>query len=174
MTDHARRRPSKPLVVLLALGVLLVAAFAGVALAKQPASLKVGTAQNTTLGKRILVTTKGRTLYTLSAEVHGRFICTPKSCLAVWKPLVLKKGQHATGVTHLGVVTRPDGRRQATFNGRPLYTFQQDKKKGDANGEGFKDVGTWHAAVAPKSKKASSPAPTPTTPTTPTTPGYSY
>ena len=34
-----------------------------------------------------------------------------------------------------------------TFEGRPLYTFDGDSKKGDANGEGFKDVGTWHAAT---------------------------
>jgi predicted lipoprotein with Yx(FWY)xxD motif len=182
MSDHAHRRPSLPLAGLLALGaallvlaiVLLAGAGAGPAHAAKVASVKIGTAQNKTLGKRILVTSKGRTLYTLSAEVHGKFICTPKSCLSVWKPLVLRKGQHATGVAHLGVVVRPDGRRQATYNGRPLYTFQQDTKKGDAKGEGFKDVGTWHAAVAPKSKKASSPAPQPTTPTTPSGGGYGY
>ena len=40
------------------------------------ATLKVSTAQNATLGKRILVTTGGRTLYSLSAETRGRFICT--------------------------------------------------------------------------------------------------
>lgn len=41
---------------------------------------------------------------------------------------------------------RPDGRRQVTFRGLPLYTFDGDAKKGAANGEGFRDVGTWHAA----------------------------
>jgi predicted lipoprotein with Yx(FWY)xxD motif len=33
-----------------------------------------------------------------------------------------------------------------TFRGAPLYTFYLDHKRGDAGGEGFKDVGTWHAA----------------------------
>ena len=34
-----------------------------------------------------------------------------------------------------------------TFKGRPLYSFAGDSKAGDVNGEGIKDVGTWHAAV---------------------------
>lgn len=114
------------------------------------AALKVSTAQNATLGKRIVVTTSGRTLYTLSAETNGTFICRDSSCLSTWPPLLLRAGQKATGVAHLGAIKRPDGRRQATYRGRPLYRFSTDHKKGDAKGDGFHDVGTWHAAVAPE------------------------
>ena len=46
-----------------------------------------------------------------------------------------------------------------TFKGRPLYSFDGDSKVGDVNGEGIKDVGTWHAAVT--AKAASSPEPQP-------------
>lgn len=112
-------------------------------------TLKISTAQNATLHKRILVTTSGRTLYSLSAETHGRFICTG-SCLSTWPPLILKAGAKPVGVRGLGSIKRPDGRRQATYKGKPLYRFASDAKKGDAGGEGFRDVGTWHAAVAPK------------------------
>ena len=39
-------------------------------------SALVKTAHNATLGRTILVTRNGLTLYSLSAERHGRFICT--------------------------------------------------------------------------------------------------
>ena len=29
----------------------------------------------------------------------------------------------------------------------PVYTFSGDSKKGEANGEGLKDVGVWHAVT---------------------------
>ena len=102
-------------------------------------------ARNAKLGEIILTNLKGRTLYTLSAEVKGRFICTG-ACLSTWHPLVVPQGVKPLGPTRLGLVKRPDGRMQVTFKGRPLYTFDGDTKAGQANGEGFKDVGTWHAA----------------------------
>jgi predicted lipoprotein with Yx(FWY)xxD motif len=126
--------------------------------ARSGATLKVATAQNATLHKRILVTTSGRTLYSLSAETHGRFICTG-TCLSNWPPLILRGGAKPTGVRGLGSIRRPDGRRQVTYRGKPLYRFAQDAKKGDANGEGFRDVGTWHAAPAPKGSASHSPPP---------------
>jgi predicted lipoprotein with Yx(FWY)xxD motif len=117
--------------------------------ARAAATLRVSTAQNATLGKRILVTSGGRTLYSLSAETRGRFICTG-TCTADWPPLILRGGAKPAGVSGLGSIKRPDGRRQVTYKGKPLYRFDMDRKKGDVNGEGFRDVGTWHAAVAPR------------------------
>ena len=49
---------------------------------------------------------------------------------------------------------------QVSYKGAPLYTFVRDTKPGETNGEGFKDVGVWHAttvgaaAAAPKSKSS--------------------
>jgi predicted lipoprotein with Yx(FWY)xxD motif len=86
-------------------------------------------------------------------------------CLSVWHPLVVAKGTRPTGKVMLGTIRRPDGRMQVTFKGAPLYTFTQDTKAGQTNGEGFKDVGVWRAttvgaaAAAPQSKPS---------------PGYSY
>jgi predicted lipoprotein with Yx(FWY)xxD motif len=124
----------------------------------------VKTAKNTKLGKTILVGLNGHTLYHLSVEKNGKFICTNKTCLSLWHPLVVRKGVKPAGVTALSTVRRPDGRRQVTFRGGPLYFFVQDKKRGDVNGEGFKDVGTWHAASL-KAGSSSAPPPTPTTTT---------
>jgi predicted lipoprotein with Yx(FWY)xxD motif len=146
---HLRVRPLAVVLVAVALALGALTALAVDAFAKRGGSVHVHAAQNATLGKRIVVTASGRTLYTLSAETHGRFICT-RACLADWHPLKVPAGGNVEGVAKLGTIKRPEGSRQATFNGRPLYTFDMDRKKGDVTGEGFKDVGTWHAAVAPR------------------------
>jgi predicted lipoprotein with Yx(FWY)xxD motif len=132
-------------------GISLLAALALVAGGAEAAStLKLKATFNETLGTRIVVTPKGRTLYLLRGERDGRFLCTSGACLATWPPLILKKGVKPVGVARLGVVKRPDGRRQATYKRHPLYRFAADYAKGDVGGEGFVDVGTWHAARAPK------------------------
>ena len=118
----------------------------------------VMTATNKTLDKKILVNRKGMTLYSLSVERNGKFICTG-ACLSLWKPLTIAKGAVATGVAHLSTVKRPDGRRQVAYRGGPLYTFVQDKRAGDVKGNGFKDVGVWRVATV----SAAAPAPAPTT-----------
>lgn len=110
--------------------------------------------ENTALKEMVLTTNKGKTLYSLSVEKHGKFICTG-GCLSVWKPLVVPAGVTPKGPVKLGTVKRPDGRTQVTYKGRPLYSFNADKP-GEANGEGLKDVGTWHAA---KVSDVSSPPP---------------
>lgn len=113
--------------------------------------------KNATLEATVLTNNKGKTLYSLSVEKNGKFICTG-GCLSLWKPLVVAKGVKPKGPVKLGTVKRPDGRTQVTYKGRPLYSFNADKP-GEANGEGLKDVGTWHAAKV--SKASSAPAPTP-------------
>ncbi|HEX4465111.1 MAG TPA: hypothetical protein VH042_10775 [Solirubrobacterales bacterium] len=107
-------------------------------------------------GKRVLAAANGHTLYSLSVEKKGRFVCTQSSgCLALWKPLLVPSGGSVVGPMNLklGSIKRPDGGRQVTYRGRPLYTFTEDHGPGKANGEGFKDVGTWHAVAVPKSKR---------------------
>jgi len=143
-------------------GVLFVAGLAAAAMALGSGTRVhvVTTAHNATLGKTVLVTTKGRTLYSLSAERNGRFICTDKTCLSFWKPLVVPAGATPTGAAHLATIKRPDGRRQVTYTGGPLYTFSGDHARGDAKGEGFKDVGTWHAVAV--GHGSGSPSPTTT------------
>ena len=104
-------------------------------------------------GRTILVNRHVMTIYHLSVERKGHFICTTGACLAEWHPLVVARGVTPTGVKSLSLVKRPDGRRQVAYKGGPLYTFDEDKKPGDTNGNGFKDVGTWHViAVAGQSQ----------------------
>lgn len=158
---HSLTLPRPPLRLavigaLLALA-LLVAVGAPQVLA-QSSKRVAAEAENPTLGKTVLTTTKGRTLYSLSVERRGRFICTA-SCLSVWHPLLVAAGVRPTGPVKLGTVERPEGGTQVTYKGRPLYRFGGDAKAGQANGEGIKDVGTWHAASPPRT--AAEPAPQP-------------
>jgi predicted lipoprotein with Yx(FWY)xxD motif len=153
---------SRPKLIPIRLALLATAAVALLLpLAVQAATQSVvKESENATLGQTVLTTNKGKTLYSLSVEKNGKFICTG-GCLSLWKPLVVSKGVKPKGPVKLGTVKRPDGRIQVTFKGRPLYSFNADKP-GEANGEGLKDVGTWHAAKV--SKTSSSPTPAPENP----------
>lgn len=79
------------------------------------------------LGKTVLVNRAGMTLYSLSAETRGRFICT-SGCVSTWHPLLVRRGQKPTGAHSLGTIRRPNGQTQVTYRGRPLYTFAGDNK----------------------------------------------
>jgi predicted lipoprotein with Yx(FWY)xxD motif len=153
--------PQPVRVALLAALALLLALAAG-ASASGSGKVVAKEGQDAILGATVLTRTNGHTLYSLSVEKHGRFVCTG-GCLGTWKPLVVAAGMKPKGPVKLGTVRRPDGRTQVTFKGRPLYSFDGDAKPGEANGEGFKDVGTWHAAkvAAASAPPAPEPAPTP-------------
>jgi predicted lipoprotein with Yx(FWY)xxD motif len=107
----------------------------------------VKTTSNSSVGGTILVDSHGMTLYHLSGEQNGKFICTSSACVAVWHPLTVAAGNTPTGVSSLATVKRPDGSVQVTYKGTPLYTFAQDQSPGQASGQGIKDVGTWHAVT---------------------------
>jgi len=109
----------------------------------EASSAVVKSASNSTLGT-ILVNGQGLTLYHLSAEQNGKFICTSSACTSVWHPLTVASGSAPSGeVGSLGTVKRPDGTLQVTYKGMPLYTFVQDRQSGEVKGQGIKDVGTW-------------------------------
>jgi predicted lipoprotein with Yx(FWY)xxD motif len=92
----------------------------------------------------ILVNSSGMTLYHLSAERGGKFICSNSACTGIWHPLTVSAGSSPHGeVGSLSTVKRADGTTQVTYNGDPLYTFAQDQQPGETKGQGIKDVGTW-------------------------------
>jgi predicted lipoprotein with Yx(FWY)xxD motif len=118
----------------------------------------------------ILVNAQGMTLYSLSAERNGKFICTSSACLGVWHPLTISAGSAPSGaVGSLGTVKRPEGTVQVTYKGMPLYTFAQDTQAGQTNGQGIKDVGTWSVI-----RTGSGSAPSTSTTSSGGSGGYSY
>lgn len=130
-------------------------------------SVLVKSAPSAKLGSTVLVDAQGRTLYHLSAEQNGKFICTSAACVNVWHPLTVSSGAKPNGtVGSLGEIKRPGGGLQVTYKGMPLYTFAQDTGAGQANGQGVKDVGTWMAVTTSSSAKSA-----PATPAAPVSSG---
>jgi predicted lipoprotein with Yx(FWY)xxD motif len=102
----------------------------------------------------VLVDNEGAALYAAEQEADGTVACVD-SCASIWVPLTLDGGQ-PTGSDglgqDLGVVMRPDGGRQVTFDGRLLYSFAEDTGPGVVTGNGFSDTFgdqpfTWHVAT---------------------------
>jgi predicted lipoprotein with Yx(FWY)xxD motif len=99
----------------------------------------------------VLVDADGKALYTADQEAGGMVKCTG-ACLQFWNPLTIQ-GQPTGSVNGgtLGVLTRPDGKTQVTFNGDPVYRFAEDQS-GTLNGNGVNDAFggqqfTWHAVT---------------------------
>jgi predicted lipoprotein with Yx(FWY)xxD motif len=141
----------------------------------EAASGGVKTASNATLHTTVLVNSQGLTLYHLSGEAAGKFICTSSACLQIWHPVPASTVAASSGVSSLGTVKRPDGTEQLTYNGTPVYTFAPDKKAGEVGGQGVKDVGTWTAVTTSPSGTAASTgsAPAPAAPAS-SGGGYAY
>ena len=106
-----------------------------------------------TTAARILVTSRGRTLYVFAPDPKGKSTCYG-TCAKYWPARLVPAGTTpAAKVAGLpgtfGVAARTDGTQQLTYDGAPLYTFAGDKKAGDMNGQGL-DVagGYWWVVVA--------------------------
>ena len=127
------------------------------------ANVNVG---QTALGA-VLVNSQGRTLYHLTTDSATKITCTGP-CASTWPPLVVASGQQpqaGAGVTGtLTAVDRPDGTKQAAFDGQPLYTYSGDSKTGDTNGEGI--GGVWHVIKVSASSSGAGATPAVTSPTT--------
>lgn len=101
----------------------------------------------------VLVDSAGKALYTPDEESGGVVHCTG-DCLSIWAPLTLKSGTPTgpAGGPALAVLDRPDGPKQVTAAGRPLYTFSFDAA-GQVTGDGVTDSFgsehfTWHVVHA--------------------------
>ncbi|KAF4405058.1 MULTISPECIES: SCO0930 family lipoprotein [Streptomyces] len=74
-------------------------------------------------------------------------------CLKTWPAVPAVDVSSTSGIDAelLGEVTRPDGTKQLTVAGWPMYRYAKDTEPWQTNGQGV--GGTWHAA-APDGKKA--------------------
>ncbi|MGH2745383.1 MAG: hypothetical protein ACRDN8_23415 [Thermoleophilaceae bacterium] len=92
-------------------------------------------------GSDVLVDSRGRTLYSAEVEESGGIRCTGP-CTSFWDPVgaSAKESDLASEDLNLdlGVVTRPGGDRQLSYNGLPLYTFTEEGP-GQLDGDGFVD-----------------------------------
>ena len=99
-------------------------------------------------GATVLTNAKGFTLYWFVPDTATKSNCNG-SCAHFWPP-VKGPATAGSGVTgKLGVITRSDGSKQATYVGHPLYTYVGDTAPGQAKGNGLNlSGGVWHEMTA--------------------------
>jgi len=153
--------------VVLALVTLAVAGCGGVAAGPPPPTPTpvrplLTEASDATLGQ-VLVDAKGYTLYFFVPEQGTKIVCTG-DCVMTWRPLMATgAGQPVSTVPLPGVlstVNRPDGGRQVTYAGWPLYTYAKDAAPGATAGQGA--AGEWFVAEATVTEATPTPTPPPT------------
>ena len=137
---------SRALVVFVVLAALAVVVSTGVAATRKGALVR---GSKTPLG-RILVDSRGRTLYLFEKDKSRKSMCSG-SCATFWPPLLTSgKPRAGAGVKAalLGTIRRAGGARQVTYGGHPLYTFKLERA-GQTRGEGLTDFGPPFYAVSP-------------------------
>jgi predicted lipoprotein with Yx(FWY)xxD motif len=91
------------------------------------------------VGQKVLVDSKGRTLYLFVPDGTGSQTQVPTQFKANWPQLTTAAPVAGAGLdmTKLAVHTQTDGARQVSYNGHLLYTFINDMAPGDTNGQGL-------------------------------------
>ena len=94
------------------------------------------------LAAGMLTDAKGMTLYVFDKDTKDKSSCYD-ACAKLWPQYLVKEGKETgAGWTQ---AKRKDGSIQWVYDGRPLYFFADDKKAGDAKGNGMN--GVWHTAA---------------------------
>jgi predicted lipoprotein with Yx(FWY)xxD motif len=79
---------------------------------------------------KVLFAGNGRVLYLFTSDTAGTSNCSGE-CAAAWPPFYARgKLVAGDGVNRklLGRTTRPDGRKQVTYKGHPLYFYVHDPR----------------------------------------------
>jgi len=96
---------------------------------------------------RILFDGRGRALYAFTRDRRGGRSRCYGACAKAW-PVYFAKGRALAGKgvrqSLIGATRRRDGRRQVTYNGRPLYYYVGDKSPGQILCQNVDEFGgTW-------------------------------
>jgi predicted lipoprotein with Yx(FWY)xxD motif len=105
---------------------------------------------STSLGN-VLVDSQGRTVYLFQKDSGTKSACSG-ACAAAWPPVRTSvKPTVGSGLAASKVRTtaRSDGKPQVTYNGHPLYLFQNDQNAGDTNGQGVSAFGAAWYVISP-------------------------
>jgi predicted lipoprotein with Yx(FWY)xxD motif len=125
--------------------------------ASASASASGGALSMTTInGTAVVTNAGGKTLYWFVPDTSATSKCTG-ACATYWPPVLgpVTAGSGVTGT--LGVITRPDGTMQATYDGHPLYTYVADSGPGQAKGNGLNlSGGVWWEMTVSGAKPATS------------------
>jgi|GEM_PF-1104105 len=105
-------------------------------------TIAVKVATHSTLGS-YLTDENGRALYVFTKDSANTSACN-EQCLLKWPVFAPEKNTMDPSLSagDFGVITRADGRSQATFKTYPLYYYVSDNNPGDVNGQGV--GGVWY------------------------------
>lgn len=95
---------------------------------------------------KILADSEGKSLYFFSKDSKNVSNCPDGSCTDIWpvfyeENLTLDQGLVASD---FGTIIRPNGAKQITYKGWPLYYFHNDVSQGDVLGDKVNNV--WYVA----------------------------
>src|SRR4051794_33191291 len=131
------------LLTTIAFGMVVAATAAAFAFAGSTASGRTKLAVGKTGLGRILVDSKGITLYDFLPDKGTTSVCYGP-CAALWPPLLThSKPIAGAGVraSLLGTTKRKDRKLEVTYNGHPLYYWVGDHKPGQTTGQGVNQFG---------------------------------
>ena len=105
-----------------------------------------------------LATSSGHAVYLWSKDGNGMSACSG-ACAGAWPPVTTTGQVTASGgakSSDLGTITRPDGTKQVTYEGHPLYFFSGDSGPGMASGQGNDGFGAKWWLVSPSGSDVTS------------------
>lgn len=112
-------------------------------------------AKHSKLGTILAAGSRNMTVYLFEGDKGGHSACSG-ACAKAWPPVTTSGEPQAAGkavAADLGTLSRPDGTKQVTYKGHPLYFFVKDGDDGDAYGQGVKSFGADWYVLAPSGAK---------------------
>jgi predicted lipoprotein with Yx(FWY)xxD motif len=107
----------------------------------------ISVAHSGELGSILVAGPKQRTVYLFAADKGPTSTCS-SACAEVWPPVTTSGNPKAMGgavSANLGTIARPDGTKQVTYKGHPLYYYVGDPNSGDTSGQGINSFGApWY------------------------------
>jgi predicted lipoprotein with Yx(FWY)xxD motif len=113
------------------------------------------TSKHGKLGTILATGPKQRTVYMFEGD-NGTGSSCHGPCSQVWPPVTSTGEPKRAGgamASQLGTITRPDGTKQVTYAGHPLYLFARDGDKSDAYGQGVNSFGASWYVISPSGSK---------------------
>ncbi len=107
------------------------------------------------LGTILAAGPRRMTVYLFEGDTGPASACSG-TCAKAWPPVTTTGGPKTSGsavAADLGTITRPEGIKQVTYKGHPLYYFEKDGDAGDAYGQGSKAFGAGWYVLGPDGSK---------------------
>jgi predicted lipoprotein with Yx(FWY)xxD motif len=104
---------------------------------------------------RYLTDANGRSLYAFMPDPKNVSTCAG-ACAAAWPPFGPSSAAStdtSVKAAMVGTITRSDNKSQSTYNGMPVYYYEDDKKAGDITGQGKNEFGGLWYVVSPSGQK---------------------